>query len=254
MALSTELIVPATLWSLVGFSVITWALILIKGIQQIRLSAHNRSFTKAFWAAANLQAAADLSATSQGPKARLSAAGLQVLRDEATELGGDLEHTGDRQDLLERALRQQIHKERGTLESGLAVLASIGNTAPFVGLFGTVWGIMHALTDIGKAGSASLEVVAGPIGEALVATGVGIAVAVPAVLAYNFFLRRLKVVQHDLDDLGADLISLSRKSGFRIPRGKPVVATSSERAQAAAGTAAAAPASRAGLPLASQPA
>jgi len=101
-----------------------------------------------------------------------------VLRDEGVDTGADLEHTGDRQDLLERALRQQIHKERRGLESGLAVLASIGSTSPFVGLFGTVWGIMHALTDISKAGSASLEVVAGPIGEALVATGVGIAVAV----------------------------------------------------------------------------
>lgn len=251
MAISTELIVPATLWTLVGFSVATWTLILIKAVQHIRHAGQNRRFTKAFWAAANLQAAADLSASHQGPAARLSAAGLQVLRDDATDVAGDLEHTGDRQDLLERALRQQIHKERGALESGLAVLASIGNTAPFVGLFGTVWGIMHALTDIGKAGSASLEVVAGPIGEALVATGVGIAVAVPAVLAYNFFLRRLKVVNHDLDDLGADLISLSRKSGFRIPRGKPVVAVATER-PATVGAVVSAP--RESLPLGTQPA
>ncbi|MES2941286.1 MAG: MotA/TolQ/ExbB proton channel family protein [Pseudomonadota bacterium] len=219
MTISTELIVPATLWALLAFSVATWSLILVKAVQHVRLSRHNRRFTKAFWSAANLQTAADLAQASDGPAARLSAAGLQVLREDS-ETGSDLEHTGDRQDLLERALRQQIHKERRQLESGLAVLASIGSTSPFVGLFGTVWGIMHALTDIGKTGSASLDVVAGPIGEALIATGVGIAVAVPAVLAYNFFLRRLKVTGADLDELGADLISLSRKSGYRIPRGK----------------------------------
>ena len=224
MAISTELIVPETLWTLIGFSVVTWSIILIKAVQHFRLSRQNKRFTKAFWSAANLQAAADLALEQPGSAARLSAAGLQLLRDDAGDSGIDLEHTGDRQDLLERALRQQIHKERRGLESGLAVLASIGSTSPFVGLFGTVWGIMHALTDISKAGSASLEVVAGPIGEALVATGVGIAVAVPAVLAYNFYLRRLKVINADLDELGADLISLSRKSGFRIPRSKPVAA------------------------------
>jgi biopolymer transport protein ExbB len=250
MAISTELIVPATLWTLVGFSVATWTIIFVKAISHLRLSRHNRRFTRSFWAAPNLQAAADLALEQPGPAARLSAAGLQVLRDDASESGTDLEHTGDRQDLLERALRQQIHKERRGLESGLAVLASIGSTSPFVGLFGTVWGIMHALTDISKAGSASLEVVAGPIGEALVATGVGIAVAVPAVLAYNFFLRRLKVTNADLDELGADLISLSRKSGFRIPRSKPVSAVATERTSSHAKPISA----NASLPLGSQPA
>lgn len=230
MPLPIELIVPATLWTLVGFSVATWALILIKGVQQLRLARQDRLFTRAFWAAPNLQAAADLAGEQDGPSARLSAAGLQVLREDHHASGADLEHTGDRQDLLERALRQQIHKERRRLDSGLAVLASIGSTSPFVGLFGTVWGIMHALTEIGRNGSASLEVVAGPIGEALVATGVGIAVAVPAVLAYNFFVRRLKVIGADLDELAADLISLARKGGWRIARGKPVVALDSERA------------------------
>ena len=83
-----------------------------------------------------------------------------------------------------------MQKERGSLESGLAILATIGSISPFVGLFGTVWGIMGALTNISKSGSASLEVVAGPIGEALVATAIGIAVAVPAVVGYNFFTRR----------------------------------------------------------------
>ena len=229
MSLPTELIVPATLWALTAFSVATWTIILIKTIQHIRVARDNKRFTRAFWEAPNLQAAADLSSDTAGPAARLSAAGLHVLRDESADVGLDTETAAERQDVLERALRHQVTKERRSLESGLAVLATIGSTSPFVGLFGTVWGIMHALTDISKAGSASLEVVAGPIGEALVATGIGIAVAVPAVLAYNVFLRRLKVIQADLDELATELIALARKSRFRLARNKPVVAVTPDR-------------------------
>jgi biopolymer transport protein ExbB len=211
----TTLLVHGTLWVLVAFSAVTWTLILVKGVQNWRVGRQNRRFRTAFWHAPDLQAAARLEDHS-GPVARLAQAGFASLGDAERSPGADLEHSGDRQDQLERALRQQYQKERRGLEAGLAVLASIGSTAPFVGLFGTVWGIMQALIDIGKNGSASLEVVAGPIGEALVATGVGIAVAVPAVLAYNAYLRRVKAVSADLDDFAADFISLSRRAGFRL--------------------------------------
>ena len=96
------------------------------------------------------------------------------------------------------------------------MLAFIGSTAPFVGLFGTVFGIIHALSAISSNSSASIEVVAGPIGEALIATGIGIAVAVPSVLAYNFFIRRLKLTGADLDDFATDFVSLAQKTGFRL--------------------------------------
>ncbi len=119
-----------------------------------------------------------------------------------------LELRGDIQLILERSLRQQISKERKNLESGLSLLASIGSTAPFVGLFGTVWGIMHALQGISQAKSASIDVVAGPIGEALIATAIGIAVAIPAVLAYNFFLRRIKLCEADLEYFATDFLNL----------------------------------------------
>lgn len=209
-----DIIIPGTLYALLGLSIVTWVLIVLKSTQSLRASRRNRLFLAAFWQAPHLQAVFDL-AEAQGPVARLAKAGLSTLK-EVDHADADLLHTGDRQDLLERALRQQIHKERRVQEGGLAVLASIGSTAPFIGLFGTVWGIMHALVQIGSTGSASLEVVAGPIGEALVATGIGIAVAIPAVLAYNFFLRRLKLASADLDDFAADLISLARRSGYRL--------------------------------------
>lgn len=214
--IASTAIVNGTLYVLIGFSVATWALILIKGIQHVRIAHYNRMFSKQFWHAADLQAASELN-SYQGPIARVAQAGFSTLVE--TETGTsthDLEHTGDRQELLDRRLRQQMQKERGSVESGLAVLATIGSVSPFVGLFGTVWGIMGALTRISKSGSASLDVVAGPIGEALIATAIGIAVAVPAVIAYNFFIRRNKVVWALLDDFAIDFIHLALKTSFII--------------------------------------
>ncbi len=217
-----QLIVEWTLWALIAFSVITWTLILVKGIQHFTLARQNRRFTKTFWSAADLHAAASFEKYI-GATARVAAAGFQTLRNVGSSTATDLEHSWDRQDLLERHLRQQIQKERRSLENGLAILASIGNTAPFVGLFGTVFGIIQALTQITATKSASIEVVAGPIGEALIATGIGIAVAVPSVLAYNFFLRRVKLIAADLDDFATDFVSLVQKAGFRINTSSPVV-------------------------------
>ncbi len=210
-------IVDWTLWSLAVFSVVTWTLIFLKSVQHTLLGIQNRRFKKDFWSAANLNAAASLD-KYVGPTARVAAVGFTTLHNADSTPANNLETSWDRQDLLERHLRQQIHKERRSLESGLAVLASIGSTAPFVGLFGTVFGIILALTAISSKSSANIEVVAGPIGEALVATGVGIAVAVPSVLAYNFFLRRLKLIAADLDDFATDFITLVQKSGFRVEK------------------------------------
>ncbi|WP_331271266.1 MotA/TolQ/ExbB proton channel family protein [Methylobacter luteus] len=216
--ITSAVIVDGTLWILIGFSVATWALILIKGIQHLRISHHNRVFGKQFWSAPDFQAASEQRNYS-GPAARVAQAGFSTLIEaDGGTTTHDLEHTGDRQELLDRRLRQQMQKERGSLESGLAILATIGSISPFVGLFGTVWGIMGALTSISKSGSASLDVVAGPIGEALIATAVGIAVAVPAVIAYNFFIRRNKVIWAFLDDFAIDFVHLALKTSFIIKR------------------------------------
>jgi len=212
-ALSTDAIVQATLYLLGLFSVATWTVVLVKIYQHVQAGIKNRSYMQKFWSATSLVAATEVS-DQQGPAARIADAGFEVLREPAQ--GQDLAHSGDRKDLLERCLRQQLQKERRALESGLALLASIGSTAPFVGLFGTVWGIMHALKEITKTGAATLDVVAGPIGDALIATAIGIAVAVPAVLAYNFFVRRMKKVTAELDDFATDFFNLSAKSGFRL--------------------------------------
>lgn len=210
-----ESVEGAVIWLLAGFSVLTWSLALVKSIQFGRQKSQDRRFQKQFWGATSLESAGEQSAGQPGAGARVAQAGfaaIQVPDGNPHDLAQSINH----QDRLERALRQQIQRERRSLESGLAVLASIGSTSPFIGLFGTVWGIMEALKGISAAGSASLETVAGPIGSALIATGVGIAVAVPAVLVYNYFLRRLKLTAADLDDFAHDFYSLAQKSAFRV--------------------------------------
>lgn len=231
-----NVIVQGALVALVLFSIVTWILIFAKGFQHWRLSRRDRRFSKQFWSASSLDAATALT-DGASPKSRLASVGFDALYatagGDANASRHDLEHSWDRQELLERHLRQQIQKEYQSLESGLAVLASIGSTAPFVGLFGTVFGIIHALSAIGKSASASIDVVAGPIGEALVATGVGIAVAVPAVLAYNFYVRRLKVTAAELDNYATDFVNLAQKNGFRVIRNTPRVAHKKESENAA---------------------
>ncbi|WP_085694925.1 MULTISPECIES: MotA/TolQ/ExbB proton channel family protein [unclassified Pseudomonas] len=231
LASPLESIESAVIWLLVAFSVATWGLALLKAVQFGRLKAQDRRFHKRFWAASSLDSAAELSETQPGAAARVAQAGyaaIQVGEAPAADLSQAINH----QDRLERALRQQIVRERRSLETGLAVVASIGSTSPFIGLFGTVWGIMEALKGISAAGSASLETVAGPIGAALVATGVGIAVAVPAVLVYNYFLRRLKLTAADLDDFAHDFYSLAQKSAFRV-----LIHPAAQRAAVAGGAA-----------------
>jgi biopolymer transport protein ExbB len=213
--------VAVTLWTLGAFSVATWGLILLKAVQLVRSARGNGRFGKKFWSAPNLQAAADLStneAAGSSALGRIAIAGFSALDAPSHSEEHDLQHGWDRHEILQRNLGQQLKRERRTLDAGLAVLASIGSTAPFVGLFGTVWGIMSAMHDISKNGNASIDVVAGPIGEALIATGIGIAVAIPAVLAYNFFLRRLKSSLGGYEDFAHDFLNLAQRATFRIER------------------------------------
>lgn len=214
--LSSSDIVIATLWTLGAFSVVTWTLIVVKGSTQWRLSRDNRRFLQSFWHAKGLNEAGKIADKASGTLARLAKLGFTTMRD--MQGGGEqsLQLSGERQDILERCLRQQVQTEQNRLDSGLMVLASIGSTAPFVGLFGTVWGIMHALQDISRSGSAGLDVVAGPIGEALVATAIGIATAIPAVLAYNYGLRRSRLYVAELENFATDFFHLAMKSAFKV--------------------------------------
>ncbi|HXI36667.1 MAG TPA: MotA/TolQ/ExbB proton channel family protein, partial [Burkholderiales bacterium] len=111
-------------------------------------------------------------------------------------------------EFVSRAMRRVIDEDTARIESGLTVLASVGSTAPFVGLFGTVWSVYHALVSIGLSGQGTLDKVAGPVGEALIMTALGLAVAVPAVLAYNAFVRSNRLVLAKLDAYAHDLYAV----------------------------------------------
>ncbi|WP_106478998.1 MotA/TolQ/ExbB proton channel family protein [Phytohalomonas tamaricis] len=212
----TALIVPGVLWALVLFSVVTWGILLIKGLQFTRNKVENKRFQRAFWEAKSLEEGESVSDGRPGSMAAIARAGFDVVTGrDISPRNQDLAQKINRSDRLERSLRQQIQRERRSLEGGLAILASIGSTSPFIGLFGTVWGIMEALMTIGETGEAGLDTVAGPIGHALIATGVGIAVAVPAVLVYNYFTRRLKLTVSLMDDFAHDFYSLAQQSAFQ---------------------------------------
>jgi biopolymer transport protein ExbB len=199
--ISPEIIIDGTLYTLLAFSVATWTLIFFKIWQFSKNSYYNRRFNQAFWDASNLEQAKNLpTEIARGPQARIAQQGFAWMNESRQSEGKGLKYLGVPAELLEHALLVQMQQEQHAMESGLTLLASIGSTAPFVGLFGTVLGIMHAMHQITASGSTSLDVVAGPIGDALVATAIGIAVAVPAVLAYNFFLRRAKQQRAGLEN------------------------------------------------------
>jgi biopolymer transport protein ExbB len=206
-AAHAEAIIDGTKYTLYVFSVLTWTLILFKIWQLGKNSSYNSKFDEAFWDAADLTTAEKLPDTVfRGSEARIARAGFNWLRESALKMGKSLKFHGKPEELLEHALLVQMQKEQHAMESGLTILASIGSTAPFVGLFGTVLGIMHAMHQITASGSTSLDVVAGPIGDALVATAIGIAVAVPAVLAYNMFLRAVKRQRVGLENFVASFM------------------------------------------------
>ena len=208
-------IVDMTLIVLVLLSITTWSIALFKLWKQWQLKQHDRDFMERFWSVREWSEAEMVAQSGQGDIARLAQAGFSELKA-LGEVQQDLKHIGAPHEVLERQLRQQLQNIQRYHERGLAELATIGSTSPFVGLFGTVWGIMHALQDIGKSGSASLDVVAGPIGEALIATAIGIATALPAVLFYNFYLRRLKVHVTDLENFAHDVLRLAQKHDYKL--------------------------------------
>jgi len=194
-----------SLWILAVFSIASWTIILVKLWSYARLSKQDREFRRWFWQAPDITKAEELAQRAKGNVAELARRGFALLRgpnDGALERGGSLRVR------LERTMRDGLQTRQRHLESGLMLLASVGATAPFVGLFGTVWGIMDALKSIGISGAAGLDVVAGPIGEALVATAFGIAAAVPAALAYNYGLRRAKLLVAEMENFATDFIEL----------------------------------------------
>lgn len=194
---------------LVLMSVASWVLIASKSLTQYLRGKRSSVFLDFFWNAGSLDAVqAELSAHgARDPFAHLSAQALHAQAHHARHGAARLAEAGSSNDFITRTIKKVLDEETTRLESGLTTLATIGATAPFVGLFGTVWGVYHALVAIGMSGSGTLDKVAGPVGEALIMTGVGLAVAIPAVMAYNAFSRSNRVLGGRLDAFAYELHS-----------------------------------------------
>lgn len=189
-----------TLIVLVIMSMGSWYIIFVKLWEQFRLNREGSAMRATFWKANSLR---------EGAKRLKESSAYRYIAESGLEANehheGSLTENIDLNTWVGMSVQRAVDSVQNRLQDGLAFLATVGSTAPFVGLFGTVWGIYHALTAIGIAGQASIDKVAGPVGEALIMTAIGLAVAVPAVLGYNWLVRRNKVVMESVRGFGSDL-------------------------------------------------
>ncbi len=191
---------------LLAMSVASWVVILWKGWLLRRAGAGLDRAIRAFWGAGNLEQARQALAGTD--RLRLVTPLVSAAQSLAPSGSGTLAAAGDRSQQLTRVLRDALHGVLRRLQFGQVLLATVGSTAPFVGLLGTVWGIYHALTEIGADGQFRIEQVSGPVGEALIMTAAGLAVAIPAVLAYNILGRLVTDIEADLEGFARDLREL----------------------------------------------
>ena len=194
-----DLVMRVTLAILVLMSMGSWYIIVTKLYEQHKMGRQAKDATKKFWKAPTVRQGADTLKKSS-PYRFIAESGI-----EATQKHDGLLGTVDLNDWISMSIQRAVDNIQARTQDGLAFLATVGSTAPFIGLFGTVWGIYHALTAIGIAGQASIDKVAGPVGEALIMTAIGLAVAVPAVLGYNWLVRRNKVAMDQVRSFGADV-------------------------------------------------
>jgi biopolymer transport protein ExbB len=192
---------------LLAMSVLSWIILALKGLAQSARQRRSRSFLDFFWNASSLDAVRDEIAThgARDQFSHLAAHAIQASRHHAKYGAAKLAEAGSASDFVTRTIKKVLDEETTRLENGLTVLATVGATAPFVGLFGTVWGVYHALVAIGVSGAGTLDKVAGPVGEALIMTGLGLAVAIPAVVGYNALVRSNRVVLSRLDAFAYEL-------------------------------------------------
>ncbi|HEY3325634.1 MAG TPA: MotA/TolQ/ExbB proton channel family protein [Novimethylophilus sp.] len=206
-----DFVAKGTLMILVVMSMGSWYIIVIKFFEQFKLLRQARAITDDFWNAG----------VQGGLKLLEAGSAFGFIAESSLKAsnhhGGKLAESVDHNTWLVMNIQRSTENVQNRLQDGLAFLATVGSTAPFVGLFGTVWGIYHALTAIGIAGQASIDKVAGPVGEALIMTAIGLAVAVPAVLGYNWLVRRNKLAMEKVRAFGAEihavLMGASGKAG-----------------------------------------
>ncbi|MBK9670476.1 MAG: MotA/TolQ/ExbB proton channel family protein [Thermomonas sp.] len=193
--------------TLMVMSLMSWYWIIINFLKNMRLRGRGENVVGTFWETPNAQDAIRFmeEQPKSEPFSKIALDAAQAAAHHQRHDGSRLAESLNRSEFVDRALRQAVTRESMRLETGLTVLATVGSTAPFVGLLGTVWGIYRALIKIGASGDASISAVAGPVGEALIMTAIGLFVAIPAVLAYNFFVRLNRVTNNQFDTFAHDL-------------------------------------------------
>jgi biopolymer transport protein ExbB len=197
-----DIVAKGTLLILVLMSMGSWYVIITKFFEQSKAAKFAKAAQDSFWSAASLRQGAD-GLAEDSPFRFIAEKGLESAKKHTGLLGAVDFNTWSSQ-----SIQRAIGNVQSRMQDGLAVLATVGSTSPFVGLFGTVWGIYNALVKIGMSGQASIDKVAGPVGESLIMTAIGLAVAVPAVLGYNWLVRRNKAIMEDVNAFGSDLHSV----------------------------------------------
>lgn len=216
--LQASFVVQLTLLILVGLSIFVWAVAFLKFKQFSAISQANDRFLAHFWKATSLDTLyGEFESHRHSPLARVFRAGYLELQKLAGQKSSDsmmqMQLSGS--DNLERELRKANDLEVARLESKLTLLATTGSTGPFIGLFGTVWGIMTSFHKIGQTGSASLAVVAPGISEALIATAIGLAAAIPAVVLYNHFISQIRKQEMALNNFSSDFLNIVKRNFFK---------------------------------------
>ncbi len=197
-----DVVAKGTLLILMLMSMGSWYVIITKFLEQSKAAKFAAAAQATFWKASSLRQGAD-GLAEDSPFRFIAEKGLESANKHTGLLGAVDFNTWTTQNI-----QRAIGNVQSRMQDGLAVLATVGSTSPFVGLFGTVWGIYNALVKIGISGQASIDKVAGPVGESLIMTAIGLAVAVPAVLGYNWLVRRNKAIMEDVNAFGSDLHSV----------------------------------------------
>lgn len=216
---------------LLVMSVISWYLMIVKFYQALTIRSAGREYSNHFWQAPSIEAGLRHH-NGETLVSRVANQAVDAAEHYQTHVPGKSEDTCNRDEFIARAMRRQIAVESEHLDYGLTVLASVGSVAPFVGLFGTVWGIYHALASISQSGQATLDKVAGPVGEALIMTALGLAVAIPAVLVYNALVRRNRVILGEVEGFANDLHILLTTGATLNPSSKTSAGVATMRAGA----------------------
>jgi len=212
-----DYVAKITLVLLMIMSIGSWYVLISKLVEQARMSGQAKEAQKAFWKADTVRQGAD-TLHKQSPFRFIAESALEATRKHDGLIG-----QVDLNTWVTQSIERAVATVQSRTQDGLAVLATVGSTAPFVGLFGTVWGIYNALVKIGSSGQASIDKVAGPVGEALIMTAIGLAVAVPAVMGYNWLVRRNKVGMDTVRAFGSDLHTVLLAASARRGEGARVV-------------------------------